>query len=61
MRSMTVSHSTIETTGVSARVRRFECPACGFTLELHGNVPREVRRGDSGVAHTGSGWQLAYR
>lgn len=56
-----MSHSTIETTGVSARVRRFECPACGFTLELHGNVPREVRRGDSGVAHTGSGWQLAYR
>lgn len=58
----TATHSTIETTGSgAARVRRFEC-ACGFVLELHGNVPREIARGgDSGVEHTGSGWQLTYR
>lgn len=56
---MTTTHSTIETTNPGEPVRRFECPACTFVLDVTAGsrpVPFSVDRGDPTVGHTGA-WQ----
>lgn len=58
---MTATHSTIETTRPGDLVRRFECPACRFTIETPWNgVNPRVTADDPAVAHTGD-WQDAAR
>lgn len=55
---MTTTHDTVETTVDGSPVRRFECPACPFVMELApGTVPFYEDRGDSTVGHVGA-WQL---